>query len=178
MTDVDRTAASLHASGAERPAGDARAPAEPAASQTFVRFDITDFTRLSAIDALLLEEKAVDAQHLLGNFLDQLQARWDDAELRQAPEALVDHLGSLGEEILAELRHLRAQRGGESRSSVQIEQGAKEVRITVKRYADSPFEEIGDDAIAEFGRLYRAIEQEQRDGWAQTLEQARARDGA
>lgn len=93
-------------------------------------------------------------------------------------EQLIDRLGILGEEILAELRHIRAQRSSpsEARSSVQLEQDSKgQVKLTVKRYADSPFEDIGDDAIAQFARLFLEIERRQMTGWRLTVDGLRDR---
>jgi hypothetical protein len=54
---------------------------------------------------------------------------------------------------------------------VQLEQDSKgQVKLTVKRYADSPFGDVGDDAVREFGRLYRLIEQQQAQAWRDTAE--------
>jgi hypothetical protein len=92
-------------------------------------------------------------------------------------EPLIDRLGLLGEEILTELRHLRAERttGAEARSSVQLDQDSKgQVKLTVKRYADSPFDEIGEDAIEEFARLFREVERLQMQGWRDTVEALQA----
>lgn len=100
---------------------------------------------------------------------------------------LIDRLGQTLEELLAEtrrtnvrlaemsdyiveLREALVERTGSAASSVQLEQGAKEVRLTVKRYDGSPVGEIGDDAIAEFGRLFREIERQQTAGWKATVE--------
>lgn len=81
---------------------------------------------------------------------------------------LIDRLGVVLEDLLAEVRHLRAdlrERTAGAASSVQLEQGAKEIRLTVKVYQDSPVGEIGDEAIDEFGRLFREIERQQMNGW-------------
>ena len=76
-----------------------------------------------------------------------LQGQLDDlseSAVQQTPgerEALVDRFGMLGEEILAELRHLRAAMGTESRSSVEITVDSKAVvKPTVKVYSDDPDE--------------------------------------
>jgi hypothetical protein len=48
-----------------------------------------------------------------------------------------------------------------------LEQGAKEVRLTVKLYDGSPIGTLGDEAFAEFGRLFRLVEERQREAWAE-----------
>lgn len=91
---------------------------------------------------------------------------------RTETQLLVSVCSLLGES-LAELRHMRAEMreaSATSRSSVQLEQGAKEVRLTVKTYDGSPVGPIGDEAIAEFGRLFRLIEQRQMAAWVETVE--------
>jgi len=81
-------------------------------------------------------------------------------------------------EQLTELRHIRAALAASgSVSSVQLEQGAKEVRVTVKSYAGSDVEAAGTAALDEFGRLFGLVADRQMAGWAETVEMLH-RDGA
>lgn len=74
-------------------------------------------------------------------------------------------------ENLTELRHIRATLAASgSVSSVQIEQGAKEVRICVKAYESSDVQSAGDAALAEFGRLFRLIEERQLRQWRDSVD--------
>jgi uncharacterized membrane protein YccC len=116
-----------------------------------------------------------------------------DAIARNTPEALIDRLGVAMTDLRAAIQHNTAALNdlvedlgtigetlsrieqklavsGEARSSVQVEQGAKEVRLTVKTYADSPVASVGDEAISEFGRLFREVEAQQLNGWRDTVE--------
>jgi hypothetical protein len=91
---------------------------------------------------------------------------------------LLVSIAQLLTEQLAELRHIRAALAASgSVSSVQLEQGAKEVRVTVKSYADSDVESAGTAALEEFGRLFRLVAQRQMAGWAETVDVLQ-RDGA
>jgi len=76
------------------------------------------------------------------------------------------------------LEHIRAAVGSTSRSSVELSQNAKgAVQIAVKSYADSPVEEAGNNAVAEFGRLYRLAEENMLNGWRDSLEALSASRG-
>jgi len=82
------------------------------------------------------------------------------------------------EHLLGEVRDLRMALGNTSRSSVELSQNAKgAVQIAVKSYADSPVEEAGNNAVAEFGRLYRLAEENMLNGWRDSLEALSASRG-
>lgn len=74
-------------------------------------------------------------------------------------------------EMLAELKHIRAALAASgSVSSAQLEQDSKgQVKLTVKAYAGSDVESAGTAALDEFGRLFRAVEEQQRRQWSDTV---------
>lgn len=74
-------------------------------------------------------------------------------------EALIDRLGLLGEDILAELRHLRMALGSASRSSVEIKTSTRGVDVTVKSYEGSDTGDAANAAMAEYVRVVAEINQ-------------------
>lgn len=96
----------------------------------------------------------------------------DDAKPARTDHQVLVSLCQLAEEQLAELKHLRAAVGASatSRSSVQLEQGAKEVRLSVKVYENSDVTEAGINAVAEFATLFREVERQQANQWRETVD--------
>lgn len=77
-------------------------------------------------------------------------------------------LSTMVAEMLAELKRIRAdlEERTASTSSAELKQTSKEVALTVKVYDQSPVPL--DDAISEFARGMRAIQQLQANGWVET----------
>jgi len=54
-------------------------------------------------------------------------------------------------------------------SSVEVRTSTRGTDVVVKVYAGSPLGEIGDQALAEYGRLMREVDRQQMNGWADTV---------
>jgi hypothetical protein len=92
--------------------------------------------------------------------------------VQRSEQDLLISLCQLAEETLTELKHIRsALAASGSVSSAQLEQDSKgQVKITVKAYAGSDVVEAGWAVLDEFGRLFRAVEERQMNGWQETVE--------
>lgn len=86
---------------------------------------------------------------------------------------LIDRLGVLGEEILTELRHLRAAHEGttasnpdasERRSSVEIKTSTRGVDITTKAYTGSDILEAESAAVASYFRVLNEVQERLMNG--------------
>jgi hypothetical protein len=88
-------------------------------------------------------------------------------ETERTGHQVLESVAQLLEESLSVQRHLLAALvASGSVSSVQLEQDSKgQVKLTVKSYSGSDVESAGTAAVEEFGRLFRAVEQRQMDGW-------------
>lgn len=89
---------------------------------------------------------------------------------------LIDRLGVVMEEVLAELRHLRSDlvERTASVSSVEIDSNGKagETKVKVKKYTDS--QPPVDEALEDFAFGMREIQRLQMANWAETVDGTRA----
>ena len=86
-------------------------------------------------------------------------------------------------DVLGVLRDIRTQlealneklaTSGDSRSSAQIESNSNGHNLTVKVYAGSDIAEPVCAAVQAYGALYREVQAQSLNGWAETVEQLEA----
>lgn len=75
---------------------------------------------------------------------------------------LIDRLGVVLEDLLAEVRHLRAdlrERTASAASSVEIKTSTRGTDVSVKAYVGSDVSEAGDAAMDEYARVVADLNQ-------------------
>jgi hypothetical protein len=93
----------------------------------------------------------------------------DMAKAPDPQEALIDRLGLTLEDLLAEVRHIRAQ-AGERISSATVKTSTRGTDLECKSYADGQLGEALDEALAQYARGMRQLEALQMNGWKATVE--------